>query len=35
MLASRHGLERDIPLLGKPYRPQELVDNFRNILEGV
>jgi signal transduction histidine kinase len=34
MLASEHGLERNTPLLGKPYRPQELVDNFRNILDG-
>jgi signal transduction histidine kinase len=35
LLASRHGLDRNMPLLGKPYRPQELVDSFRIILDGV
>jgi signal transduction histidine kinase len=34
-LASQHGLESSMPLLGKPYRPQELIDSFRIVLDGV
>jgi DNA-binding NtrC family response regulator len=35
LLAFQHGLDRNMPFLGKPYRPQELVDSFRIILDGV
>jgi signal transduction histidine kinase/CheY-like chemotaxis protein len=33
MLASQHGLEESTPLLGKPYRPQQLAENIRTVLE--
>ncbi|HXA22136.1 MAG TPA: response regulator [Acetobacteraceae bacterium] len=35
LLASQHGLESNMPLLGKPYRPQQLADTFRIILDEV
>jgi CheY-like chemotaxis protein len=34
MLATQHGLENRMPLLGKPYRAEQLVDKFRVILDG-
>jgi signal transduction histidine kinase len=31
-LASQHGLNHDLPILEKPYKPQELANRFRSIL---
>jgi CheY-like chemotaxis protein len=35
VLASEHGLKSNMPLLGKPYRSQQLADSFRIILDEV
>jgi CheY-like chemotaxis protein len=34
LLASEHGLDKTMPLLGKPYRLQDLGDSVRTILDG-
>jgi signal transduction histidine kinase len=35
LLAAEHGLDKTMPLLGKPYRVQDLAESVRTILDGV
>jgi hypothetical protein len=35
LIASQHGLPSNMPLLGKPYLPKDLLDRFRVILDEV